>query len=197
MSAKYTRCVAMAVAEDIIGRLIEPLTVERIEIAGSIRRQKPLVGDIELLYIPKVERRKLEGDMFAQGDCDLAAEAILKMIRDGMLAKRRNVNGTEMFGPRNKLCVHVASGIPVDLFATSAEAWSNYLVCRTGPADLNTLIAAMAKARGWRWNPYGPGFSAQGDDRSFRVESEQDVFAFVGLPYREPGDREALVANTP
>ena len=37
-----------------------------------------------------------------------------------------------------------ASGIPVDFFATTEEAWFNYLVCRTGPAELNTRIASAA-----------------------------------------------------
>jgi hypothetical protein len=48
-----------------------------------------------------------------------------------------------------------------------------------------------AQAKGWKWNPYGSGFSrAVGLGREVhQVTREQDVFAFVGLPYLEPWQR--------
>jgi DNA polymerase/3'-5' exonuclease PolX len=83
---------------------------------------------------------------------------------------------------------HVASGIPADLFAATRENWWNYLVCRTGPADSNMRICMGAQARGWKWNPYGAGFSdPEGNVRV--MDSERAVFDFVGLPYREPEAR--------
>jgi DNA polymerase/3'-5' exonuclease PolX len=84
---------------------------------------------------------------------------------------------------------HVASGIPVDLFAATEENWFNYLVCRTGPAELNQRIAGEAKRIGWKWHPYGLGFTALDNGQESRVECEQDVFDFVGIPYAEPEDR--------
>jgi DNA polymerase/3'-5' exonuclease PolX len=88
---------------------------------------------------------------------------------------------------------HVASGIPVDLFATTEACWHNYLVCRTGPAESNIRIAAAAKARGWKWNPYGEGFSRggplAGPEEARALRSEREVFEFVGLPYTEPEER--------
>ena len=65
-----------------------------------------------------------------------------------MLRRRLSKTGAEAWGPKNKLAVHVESGIPVDLFATSAESWWNYLVCRTGPAASNIAIAQAALAGG-------------------------------------------------
>lgn len=119
-------------------------------------------------------------------------DAILdRFIAEGILAKRKNVNGSEMWGEKNKLAVHVATGIPVDFFATTEESWFNYLVCRTGGAENNRQIAVAANIKGWTWNPYGSGFSRQSGlgKELHPVKRERDVFDFVGLPYREPWQR--------
>jgi len=52
----------------------------------------------------------------------------------------------------------------------------------------------IAKQRGCKWNPYGSGFSRggplAGEPREHKVESEEDVFTFVGLPYVQPWERK-------
>ena len=161
---------------------------ERIEIAGSLRRRKPDVGDIEILYIPIMQEEPDPADMFATRNVVLADGRILGMEKAGILARRKNSLGREMYGPLNKLLVHVASGIPVDLFAATAENWFNYLVCRTGPADSNTRICMAAQRLGWKWNPYGVGFTSAGGEVR-RMDSERAVFAFVDLPYHEAEGR--------
>jgi len=60
-------------------------------------------------------------------------------------------------------------------------------VCRTGPAESNTQICMAAERRGWKWDPYSPGFV----DRHtcavvFRARNEKEVFNAVGLTYAEP-----------
>ena len=166
---------------------------DRSIVAGSIRRGKPRVGDIEILYIPKCEWRPMQVDLFTEQRINLADEAISVLERDGILERRRNAKGSEVFGPKNKLMRHVETGIPVDLFAATDENWFNYLVCRTGPAESNIRIASEARRRGWKWNPYGRGFSRggplAGPSGEFVVQSERDVFEFVGLPYLEPSER--------
>jgi DNA polymerase/3'-5' exonuclease PolX len=174
------------VAYELVNAL-RPVCV-RIEIAGSLRRHKPDVGDIEILYVPVVREEPDPDDLFATRETNLADGRIMLLERTGVLARRQNALGREMFGPRNKLMVHVASGIPVDLFATNVESWWNYLVCRTGPAESNTRIASAAKRMGWKWAPYSAGFARDGE--MHRVDSESAVFAFVGLPYMEPRNRK-------
>lgn len=190
MKTTYSYQQALDVARDLVRRLAG--STDRIEIAGSLRRQKPRVSDIELLYIPKYERRQTPEDMFLVADVNLATEAILELIRGGILAKRLNKLGRETFGTVNQLCVHVPTGIPVDLFAANLGSWENYLVCRTGPAELNTRIATLAKAKGWRWNPYGLGFMRLDGGENYPVHAERDVFDFVGLPYLPPETRQQL-----
>jgi len=173
---------------DVAREIIDALSsaCSRICYAGSLRREKPDVGDIEILYIPKFEVQQ-QGLFFEPVNVNKADEMIRAYTNGGMLECRLNAKGSKVYGEKNKLMRHVASGIPVDLFAATADNWYNYLVCRTGPADSNKAICNAAIKKGWKWNPYGRGFSRGAEVRP--MESEEAVFEFVGLRYREPRDR--------
>ena len=183
---RFQNAVGMKVAAELCAAL-KPVC-ERLVVAGSLRRRKPTVGDAEILYIGKTEARQDPADMFASITVNLADEVIAALEKSGVLERRKNVNGSEMYGPKNKLMRHRETGLPVDFFTATAENWHNYLVCRTGPADSNTRICMAAQKRGWKWNPYGAGFSRAGEVRA--MESEEAVFAFVGLPYEKPEARK-------
>jgi DNA polymerase/3'-5' exonuclease PolX len=185
MKKTYPYAEALAVAAQIVGEL--QASCDRIHIAGSLRREKPQVGDIEILYVPK--QISAEDDMFAPSKVS-AVDAILeKMLGAGRLTKRLNAFHHATWGPENKYAVHCASGIPVDFFATTEACWFNYLVCRTGPLSLNKQIASLAHTRGAKWLSTGEGFLSFGEQRRIPMRSEQEVFAFVGLEYREPKQR--------
>lgn len=186
MKRKFPRARALAVCKELCP-LLQPFT-ERLVVAGSLRRGCGEVGDIELVYVPKVERRPVIGDMFATNLVDLAELEIRRMIEVGILDLRPSSTGVTTFGAKNKLTTHVETGIPVDFFATVESSWFNYLVCRTGPKESNMRIAEAAQLKGWRWNPYGSGFTGPRGE-AHEVRSEQDVFEFVGLPCREPKER--------
>jgi DNA polymerase/3'-5' exonuclease PolX len=188
--------VAHAVAQEIL-RSLDGF-VARSQIAGSLRRKKARVGDVEILYIPKISLVKDPSSLFGELVEVSMTDATLQALEAlGILAKRKNVKGAEMFGEKNKLMVHVKSGIPVDLFAATEENWFNYLVCRTGGAENNVAIASAAQRKGWKWNPYGAGFSREAHEGPYgpvaaaahQVKSEEEVFKFVGLPYRPPMER--------
>lgn len=184
---KFQRAVALKAAREVLAAL-EPHT-ERLVVAGSLRRGCEQVGDVEILYIPRVTRD--QGDLFGDehAHTDHASEALSRLLQSHILSKRRNAKGHSMWGPQNKYAVHEQTQVPVDLFATTLEHWNNYLVCRTGPASLNTEIATRAKAKGWQWHPTGSGFEHLASGSKVAVTCEQDVFEFVGLPYLEPTQR--------
>ena len=186
----FPRSEGVAVAREIV-RVLEPCC-SRLIVAGSLRRRKNEVGDVEILYIPKRVRAVDPSDLFQQTVMVNETDKVIEdLLAKEILTKRLNVNGSETWGPENKLSVHRFSGIPVDLFSTNEACWFNYVVCRTGGADTNTRIATQANKKGWKWNPYGPGFTqlpSHGHGK-FRVACEQDVFSFVCLPYQEPWER--------
>jgi DNA polymerase/3'-5' exonuclease PolX len=186
---KFPATSALEVAQAIITELAP--ACERIEIAGSLRRRKSFVGDIEILYVPKTTPLyDLLGE--TMHDVPLPDIVIARLVgAERILEKRKNIKGAEAFGDHIKLMRHIASGIPVDLFACAPESWFNYLVCRTGGAQSNTRIAGLAKSRGYKWKPYSPGFVDLNDpdETPIPMESEEAVFRFVGLKFEQPWER--------
>lgn len=183
----FLRADALDVARELC-RYLKPVT-EQLIVAGSLRRRKQTVGDVEIVYVPKVVQRPI--DLVSTAPVDLVEECLAGLLAKGLITKRQNVNGSTMWGQKNKYAVHVDLGIPVDFFATYPICWHNYLVCRTGPASLNGEIAKRAIAKGWHWQPYGVGFRNMDGDVHV-CETEQAVFDFVGLPYAEPWERDAF-----
>lgn len=166
---------AKAIAEDLKSRL-EPVC-ERIEIAGSIRRQKADVGDIELLCIPK----------YTVG-VDQLDKQLMLFISQHILDYRRNKLGSRVYGPKNKLLLHCESGIGVDIFSTTKECWPVALVVRTGGKKSNMRLATAALNKGYHFHAYGSGFSTPNGE--IVCHSEREVFETVDLLYLEPWRRE-------
>lgn len=185
---RFPRRDAVRVARELCDA-IEPAS-SRLVVAGSLRRRKPEVGDVEIVYISRSTTVPDMGDLFQAPMLVNSVDLVLGDLQArGVLAPRRNSRGFVTMGLRNKLMVHCASGIPVDLFATTADCWANYLVCRTGGAETNIRIARAARARGMKWIPYGPGFRILSSTLIHRVMIEADVFECAGLPYLEPWNR--------
>lgn len=179
---RYPREAALEVAREI-HKLLEPFCAA-CKVVGSLRRYRSHVGDIELLFVPTFIE---EADgLFDKRKVSLAHNAIAQLLASGVIAKRKNVNGSEMWGDKNMLGLHVASGIPVDFFATTEANWWNSLVCRTGGKANNLAITMAANKRGWRFNAYGSGFTRLDGSETYQTTSERDVFRFVGLAYVEP-----------
>ena len=186
MKSKFPRSDALAVARELV-QVLRPSSLEhRLIIAGSLRRGKQEVGDVEVLYIP-IFTTERDG-LFDTKQVNQADAALDRLLSAGVLVKRPNVMGTEVWGEKNKLALHRASGIPVDLFTAQEANWFNLVVCRTGSAQSNVRIATAAQARGWKWNPYGAGFTDK-TGQLVPVRSERDAFELIGLPYLEPWQR--------
>ena len=174
---------AVVVAITLLKELL-PLC-ERVSIAGSIRRCKPMVSDIELLYIPRVEERPF--DLLTTHLVSLAEEHINGWLNSGLIIRRPSVTGVTSWGEKNKFAVHVPSGISLDLFATTTENWWVSLVIRTGSKETNLALANGAIKLGRRLNAYGCGVIEHGE--IIPARSERDVFDLCGVPYAEPEDR--------
>lgn len=185
---RFARSAAIAVARELVKEL-EP-HCHRLIVAGSLRRKKADVGDVEIVFVPRMDKVKI--DLLRIGEISLADLSIERLLRAGKITKRKGITGRDAWGEKNKLAVHCGSGIPVDFFATSEGCWYNYLVCRTGPADLNRMIADGARDRGMRWHPYGVGFEVLATGQHIAMDSEEAVFEMVGLPFLSPEERSRI-----
>ncbi len=166
---------AKTIAEEV-GERLSP-GCQRITIAGSIRRRKSDVNDIELLVIP-----------WRSVSVDMLDHEVKRLISQGILNYRLNKLGRRTYGLKNKLMLHVPSGIGVDIFSTDELCWPMSLVIRTGGKETNKRLATAAINKGWHLQAYGTGFSTpQGD---ITCKSERDVFELVGMRYLEPWERE-------
>lgn len=139
---------------------------DRLEIAGSIRRKKAEVGDIEIVAIPK----PYEIGLFQSG--------IARVINQWEKVKGElPCKYTQRILP---------SGIRLDIFFAKQENWGLIFALRTGSADYSHKILA----NGWVRNGFKSidGYLFKDNER-YEIREEQDLFRLAGVPYVEPEDR--------
>lgn len=184
---KWSATLAGTVALSLVVSLARVCEEDYLCIAGSMRRQKPEVGDIEILYVPKIGPVQKPGEMFAS-EGSLADVLIDELRRTGKLDKRPNINGQFTWGAQNKLAIHKATGIPVDFFSTTKENWFVSLVIRTGSKDFNIALIESAKRRGLQLHAYG-AYTDIGTGEAIHPQSEREVLELAGLPWIPPEER--------
>jgi DNA polymerase/3'-5' exonuclease PolX len=179
---------AKEIAEEILCYMEDHCSL--ITVAGSIRRKKAEVKDIEIIYTPLIIEAQSERELnILPIKINRSEEIIQKLIKDNTLAYRIKKDGTKAFGERVKLLRHTKSQIPVDLFCCQPKEWANNLVSRTGGKTTNITIASHAKKMGWNWLPFNEGFKHKHTKEIYTTKSERAVFDFVNLPYLEPWER--------
>lgn len=182
----------MAVARELTQALRDLCEPEKFKWAGSLRRMKPEVGDIELVYVPRIEQRKDPADLLGKEiPTNLVDEKLDELLRAGVLERRVGEKGGTSWGEQNKLAVHKATGIGIDFFAaeTSKRNFHTLLVCRTGSQACNTRLCMAAIERGWQWDPYRGIRDRRTKELLYVPDSERGLFEYLGLPYLEPSQR--------
>lgn len=182
--------VAKRLAEEVI-ELIEDATV-RVAIAGSIRRQQDLVGDVEVVVQPKW-RTSVSTDLFGTVDetpISLFDERCQQLLDEGVFMKRLNVNGNPAWGSELKWGLY--RGFGMDLYCATPDTWAVTMLLRTGPADFskrvvtdrrhNGLCPSDLQFKGWRVRRRTGGDPLDTPD-------EASVFDALGMEYVAPERR--------
>jgi DNA polymerase (family 10) len=162
--------------------LREDDSVERIEVAGSYRRRKETVGDIDLLAIAEEGASLME--RFTSYD------RVEEVLASGA----------------TKGSVRLASGLQVDLRILTAKSYGAALVYFTGSKEHNVRLRQRAIDRGLRISEYGvfeveKGKRGKDEDEEARERdpwegefvagaTEEEVYAAVDLPWIPPELRE-------
>ena len=139
----------------------------KIEIAGSIRRGRPEVNDIEIVAIPK----PYGVGLFESGIA-------------GVVEQWERVRG---YLPGKYTRRKLPQGIDLDLFFAREDNWGLILAIRTGSAEFGHHVLAA----GWSARGYHSVCGMLCDPRGFLVPTphERDVFEIAGVPWTEPGKR--------
>ena len=171
-AAKILAELDLKEAENIACQLkaaVEP-QCDRIEVAGSIRRQKPKVHDIDFVVVAK-------------------SDAEWQKISDKLkhLKAKPNCSGNSVI----KAFVPCQNGLfQVDFYRAKPSTFGIHLLVRTGSAEHNMWLAAYAISKGMRIRYSSEGLLKEGS--VIAGETEKGVFEALGLPYPLPSEREIV-----
>jgi len=136
---------------------------ERIEIAGSIRRKKPDVKDIEIVAIPK------------PFDTGLFESGIATVVNQW-----QNVKGELPCKYTQRI---LPEGIKLDLFFAERGNWGLIYAIRTGSADYShKVLATEWVKRGYK----SEGGYLVANGKQIAVLEEEDLFRRIGVPFKAP-----------
>lgn len=156
---EYTEALEIA---ERVKALLAP-HCERIEIAGSIRRKKPEVKDIEIVAIPK----PYQTGLFQDGIAEIVSQ--WEKVKGELPCKY-----TQRILPE---------GIKLDLFFAEPGNWGLIFAIRTGSAEYSHKVLATGwVARGYHskdgWLHVGK--------KVYEVREEIDLFNRLSIPFVEP-----------
>jgi len=151
-------------ADDLLSQLREKAPVRKLTLAGSLRRWKETVKDIDILA--------------TSGEPEKVMSVFVHLP---------TVKEVLMRGP-TKSSVVISEGIQVDLRVVEEESFGAALAYFTGSKAHNIRLREMAVRAGLKINEYG--IFREKDDRRLGGEKEEDVYQLLNLPYIPPELRE-------
>ncbi len=161
---------AQPLAERILSRLLEMPQVERGEMAGSIRRARPTIGDVDLLV--------------ASDEPKPIMDAFVEMPEVEQILGHGDT----------KSSVLLKSGLQVDLRVLARERFGTALQYFTGSQHHNIRVREIALEAGYSLNESAlTPVDENGEllrDQEVLCETEQQVYETIGLPYIAPELRE-------
>jgi DNA polymerase (family 10) len=167
---------AMESAVRIIASLTEACTFDEIAYAGSLRRMRETIGDLDILV--------------AAADAEPIMEAFTAMPRVAEVLAKGSTKTT----------IVTRRGLQVDLRVVPHEAWGAALIYFTGSKAHNIKIREIAVKKGLKLSEWGL-FHAK-DGSLIAALSEEVVYEALGLPWIPPpmredrGEIEAALAGT-
>jgi DNA polymerase (family 10) len=154
--------MVLELARTIEARLAAIRGVRQAAVAGSIRRRKETVGDLDFLVVARAPEKVM--DVFA------AMPEVAHVYGKGA----------------TKTMVRLRSGMDADLRVVPDASWGAALTYFTGSKDHNVALRRIAIAKGCKLNEYGV-FKGT---RAIAGRREEDVYEALGLAYVPPELRE-------
>jgi DNA polymerase (family 10) len=156
--------VALPIVRQIIDQLKKKCkSLDKLEVAGSVRRWKPTIGDIDLLA--------------TASDAGEVLDCFVNLPMVGMVASRGATKAT----------VRLHNGLQIDLYVMEPQYYYSLLQHFTGSKPHNIKLRDRAIHMGYRLNEYGI-HKVGGETISIR--NEADIYKTLGLEWMPPELRE-------
>ncbi|MFQ5990236.1 MAG: DNA polymerase/3'-5' exonuclease PolX [Candidatus Methylomirabilales bacterium] len=156
--------LALPLAQEIIARLQQVKGIQRIHYAGSLRRMKETVGDIDILAISTAPEKVM--------DAFVSLPTVQEILAKG----------------ETKSSVMTRQGIQVDVRVVEPKAFGAALCYFTGSKTHNIRLREMARKKGFKISEYGVFEERTG--RRIAGREEEEIYGVLGLPFIAPELRE-------
>jgi DNA polymerase (family 10) len=163
---------AEEVAEDMVSYLRKHADVKRITVAGSYRRRKETVGDLDILVVAG-------GDAAASGG-SAGGAGIMDVFTGHEDVRRISMKG------ETRSSVVLRSGVQIDLRLLEADSYGSALQYFTGSKEHNIAVRRVAQEQGLKVSEYG---IFRGDEQVAGAE-EDEMYTTLGLAWVPPELRE-------
>lgn len=177
--------------EEIYQSLKSLKGVEKISLAGSIRRKKETIGDADFLVIAKKLKENLSGEesSLAIADFFVSLPGVMKIWAKG----------------RTKASIRLNSGIDIDLRIIPEKSYGAALQYFTGSKEHNIALRKIAMDKGLKLSEYGlfkktiiPNLKAGKKDSrdpsggwiQIGGRTEEEIYRLLKMDYIEPELRE-------
>ncbi len=154
--------VALPLAENLLSELRKIKLIEQADVAGSLRRRRETIGDLDVVIVSKHSPRALQ-----------------QVVKLPVVKQVLGVGDT-------KATVIVEGGIQVDVRAVARESYGAALQYFTGSKQHNIHLRTLARERGLKFNEYGV---FRGEKR-IGGKDEAGMYALLDMPVMPPEIRE-------
>lgn len=155
-------------------------------IAGSLRRHKPDVGDIEHVVMPNYGLRRPIGTML-QENVDLVRHKLDEML-GSTVTKAVYSDGKTRWGDKYRGVMH--DGHRHEVFIADDRNWGAMLAIRTGPADLSKRLVTQIRNQGYMMREgYVRYARGKAEGHVIACPTEERFFQMCAEPWCDPENR--------
>jgi DNA polymerase (family 10) len=185
-SGRHLISEALDVAHEIVDLLTATSRFETIEIAGSLRRGKSILKDVDILLVagPGTSPQEIRKDLVALADTDGPSDD----PSEGPSYRHSHDHSYGVISAGDTKVSIRRNGLQVDFRIVTSESFPAALQHFTGSKEHNTVLRSRAKRGGLKMNEYGV---FQGD-QPLDLETEEDVYRCLDLAWIPPEIREAV-----
>lgn len=159
----------------------------RWEFAGSLRRKRPWIGDIEHVILPVFGEAPVPGSLFGADTrrCNLLWHHLDALVCGGQINKAICSNGTTRWGEKYRGVTF--RGFAHELFMADQDNWGAILAIRTGPSDYSKMLVTRLHDTQLRMDG---GYLRYARDRKiYPCADEATFFAACRVEMPTPGKR--------